>query len=86
MLFLPDCLDPVCRRRTPPRTAVHCCVLIAMVALPHARCALQAGSGELHDLILLDIMMPGMDGYTVLTRLRKQVLERYCNTVPTGSA
>jgi CheY-like chemotaxis protein len=56
-----------------------------MVALPHARCALQAGSGELHDLILLDIMMPGIDGYTVLTRLRKQVPgtgyrnERYCN-------
>jgi len=35
-----------------------------------------AGGQPRPDLILLDVMMPGMDGYTVLARLREQATTR----------
>jgi DNA-binding response OmpR family regulator len=39
-------------------------------ALPNGEMALRAAARTLPDLILLDIMMPGMDGYEVCTRLK----------------
>ena len=40
-------------------------------AVPNGRLALQAASSEPPDLILLDIMMPEMDGYEVCRRLKQ---------------
>ncbi len=39
-------------------------------ALPSGEMALQAAAREQPDLILLDVLMPGMDGYEVCTRLK----------------
>ncbi|MDP1906597.1 MAG: two-component system response regulator [Pseudomonadota bacterium] len=42
-----------------------------MLAAPSGERAVRIAAGETKpDLILLDVMMPGMDGYAVLTRLR----------------
>ena len=40
-------------------------------AVPNGRLALQAAANEPPDLILLDIMMPEMDGYEVCRRLKQ---------------
>jgi putative two-component system response regulator len=40
-------------------------------AVPNGKLALQAASSEPPDLILLDIMMPEMDGYEVCRRLKQ---------------
>jgi putative two-component system response regulator len=42
-------------------------------AVPNGRLALQAAASEPPDLILLDIMMPEMDGYEVCRRLKQDV-------------
>jgi CheY-like chemotaxis protein len=42
----------------------------------HGRMALSAARAELPDLILLDIMMPGLDGYEVCRRLKAEELTR----------
>ncbi len=42
-----------------------------VLAAPSGECALQIATGQRRpDLILLDVLMPGMDGYAVLARLR----------------
>ena len=40
-------------------------------AVPNGKLALQAAASEQPDLILLDIMMPEMDGYEVCRRLKQ---------------
>ena len=60
-------------------------VVLSELLAPHYR-VLAATSGEsclrianiqpTPDLILLDVMMPGMDGYTVLARLRESPVTR----------
>ena len=40
-------------------------------AVPNGKLALQAAASEPPDLILLDIMMPEMDGYEVCRRLKQ---------------
>ena len=47
-----------------------------LAATSGASCLHVAGSQPLPDLILLDVMMPDMDGYTVLTWLRKSPVTR----------
>jgi len=42
-------------------------------AVPNGKLALQAAASEPPDLILLDIMMPEMDGYEVCRRLKQDV-------------
>ena len=39
-------------------------------ALPSGEMALKAAARERPDVILLDVLMPGMDGYEVCTRLK----------------
>lgn len=47
-----------------------------LAATSGASCLHVAGSQPLPDLILLDVMMPDMDGYTVLSWLRKSPVTR----------
>ncbi|MBL8458119.1 MAG: response regulator, partial [Zoogloea sp.] len=45
---------------------------IRVVSADSGEAALEAAAGDPRpDLILLDVMMPGMDGFDVLTRLRQ---------------
>jgi len=41
-----------------------------VVAVDSGRAALSAATAEPPDLVLLDLMMPGMDGFEVLRRLK----------------
>jgi putative two-component system response regulator len=43
--------------------------------------ALQLASETRPDLILLDIMMPGMDGYEVCSRLQSDTLKRHITLI-----
>ncbi|MFA6311062.1 MAG: ATP-binding protein [Sterolibacterium sp.] len=48
-----------------------------VLAAPSGERALQIAAGVPQpDLILLDVLMPGMDGYTVLARLRENIVTR----------
>jgi CheY-like chemotaxis protein len=42
----------------------------AVVAVPSARDALDAFGGQRFDVLLVDIMMPGMDGYEFMRKIR----------------
>ena len=42
-----------------------------VVLVNHGRLAIQTARKEKPDLILLDIMMPELDGYTLLNKIRK---------------
>ena len=42
-----------------------------VVLVNHSRLAIQTARKEKPDLILLDIMMPELDGYTLLNKIRK---------------
>jgi CheY-like chemotaxis protein len=43
---------------------------IRLIAAPHPEIGLELANAQRPDLILLDIELPGMDGYEVLRRLR----------------
>jgi CheY-like chemotaxis protein len=43
-----------------------------VVLLNHSRLAMQTARKEKPDLILLDIMMPELDGYTLLNQIKKE--------------
>ena len=43
-----------------------------VVLVNHGRLAIQTARKEKPDLILLDIMMPELDGYTILNIIRKE--------------
>ncbi|WP_225587385.1 response regulator [Methylomonas fluvii] len=58
------------------------------VAINGPRALALANADPHPDLILLDVMMPEMDGYTVLSRLRKNPAPRHrvgTDSQPTGS-
>jgi CheY-like chemotaxis protein len=43
-----------------------------VVLVNHSRQAIQTARKEKPDLILLDIMMPVLDGYTILNKIKKE--------------
>jgi CheY-like chemotaxis protein len=56
---------------------------------PDGRTAIETATAFRPDVVILDIGMPGMNGYTVAQTLRKEcrhVLGRYSRVVGTGPA
>jgi CheY-like chemotaxis protein len=47
-----------------------------VVAVPSAAAALQAVEGSRFDVLLVDVMMPGMDGYDLMRKIRARPAEK----------
>ena len=43
-----------------------------VVLINHSRQVIETARKEKPDLILLDVMMPGLDGYTILNKIKKE--------------
>ena len=65
--------DPLVREYTRVRLAAEG---FSVITADSGRDGIALAEGELPDLILLDIRMPGMDGYEVCTALKKSELTR----------